>query len=144
MNQSNCWIYLGPFGYSRSGVAYGRYSGENAHRVSYRSFVGPIRKGLTVDHLCRNPLCINPRHLEAVTLEENILRGFSPTALNGRKTHCPGGHPYIYLPSGIRGCRLCAAIYARKYRKANKAMLKEKRHKAYLLQTAQYAKEEGK
>lgn len=36
---------------------------------------GPIPDGLQLDHLCRNPSCVNPAHLEIVTGAENIRRG---------------------------------------------------------------------
>jgi hypothetical protein len=29
-----------------------------------------------IDHLCENKLCINPKHLEAVTQQVNIQRGW--------------------------------------------------------------------
>lgn len=66
--------------------------GVRAHRFIYEKFVGPIPTGLTIDHLCRNRICVNPQHLEAVTLRENILRSDSAAAINARKTHCVNGH----------------------------------------------------
>ena len=33
-----------------------------AHRVAYEQGVGPIPEGLTIDHLCREKLCVNPGH----------------------------------------------------------------------------------
>ena len=123
MNQSNCWNYLGPFNVSHpSGLIYGRFGGENAHRVAYRSWRGPIPKGLTIDHLCRNTICINPEHLEVVTLAENIRRGFSPTAINKRKTHCLNGHPFtIKRAHGWRGCLVCQRIYNKRCRDRRRA-----------------------
>ena len=46
-----------------------------AHRFAYETLVGPIPDGLVLDHLCRNPKCVNPAHLEPVTRQENIRRG---------------------------------------------------------------------
>lgn len=79
-----------------------------AHRWSYEYHVGPIPPGLQIDHLCRNRRCVNPEHLEPVTAQENIARSLG----NGRKTHCPAGHPYDVAntytpPGGGRICRTC-------------------------------------
>lgn len=74
---AGCWRWTGRL----SSAGYGETSGERhgvkvlAHRVSYETFVGPIPDGLHIDHLCRNRACINPEHLEPVTLQENLRRG---------------------------------------------------------------------
>ena len=47
------------------------------HRISVEFFIGPIADKMHVDHLCRNPSCCNPKHLEVVTHAENLRR--SPT-----------------------------------------------------------------
>lgn len=83
---AGCWEWVG--GKSRDGHGFlARRAGEGrtitgAHRVSYELFVGPIAKGLHVDHLCRNPGCVNPDHLEAVTQSENIRRGYAAKRAN--------------------------------------------------------------
>jgi hypothetical protein len=88
--------------------------------------VGPIPDGLVLDHLCRNKLCVNPKHLEPVTNQENILRGLTPLVggyYNMAKTHCPKGHEYspentYYRPSRwrqTRVCRICNNAAARAY-----------------------------
>lgn len=116
-----------------NGVGYGQfYSGHEtpddtgkayAHRWSYEHFIGPIPDGLHLDHLCRNRKCVNPTHLEPVTIRENLLRGIGPSAENAKKTHCPQGHQYagdnLYVQpaTGMRFCRTCARDRARAKRK---------------------------
>src|SRR3990167_3848484 len=86
------------------------------HRLAYEASCGAIPDGLQIDHLCRNPLCINPQHLDAVTCRENIIRGIGRSALNARKTRCKNGHPFIpsniySRPRGGRTCKICARNY---------------------------------
>lgn len=117
---ATCWLWKG----ARTSHGYGTFVVDGrrrskkygmAHRVAYELVVGPIPAGLTIDHLCRVPACVNPKHLEPVSMSVNVLRGDAPTknaALNLAKTHCPQGHPYsganLYVyPDGRRGCRKC-------------------------------------
>jgi len=71
-----CWLWRGGTTAGRQG--YGRfYDGCRKvypHRFSYELHYGSIPPGYVVDHHCRVPLCVNPRHLEAVSLSENTLR----------------------------------------------------------------------
>ena len=68
-----CWIWTAS---TVRGYGTVRLDGKRrrAHRVSYEMAKGPIPEGLDVDHLCFNPPCVNPDHLEAVTREENLRR----------------------------------------------------------------------
>lgn len=70
-----CWNWPGPKG--KNGYApYLWIKGKKAYayRMAYIHLVGPVPEGLELDHLCRNPACINPAHLEPVTHLENCLR----------------------------------------------------------------------
>jgi hypothetical protein len=58
-----------------------------AHRAAYEMHVGPIPDGMTIDHLCREKRCVNPRHMEPVTTAENIRRA------NAVVHSCKAGHP---------------------------------------------------
>src|SRR5215472_4287298 len=91
---SGCWLCTGNvdvYGYGRVKIQ-GRLN--KAHRVVYEHLVGDIQPGLHLDHLCRNPACVNPGHLEPVTGTVNVLRGVGVTAINFAKTHCIRGHEF--------------------------------------------------
>jgi len=83
-----------------------------AHRWYYEIAYGPIPEGSQVDHLCRNRSCVNPLHLEAVSQQENIARGMSPSAVTARTGFCQHGHEMqgrnlITLRNGKHRCRAC-------------------------------------
>ena len=89
---TDCWNWKGAKSRNRSGVPYGRIGNERAHRISFNIFNGNIPDRLTIHHKCENTLCVNPFHLSAIPLIENILLGNGFTAINARKTQCPKGH----------------------------------------------------
>ena len=93
-----------------NGRGYGKYGDVYVHRYTYEAFVGTIPDGLTIDHLCRNKLCCNPRHLEPVTREENHRRWAATVALGCKKGHPADEHAYV-SKSGKRVCRTCRRDY---------------------------------
>lgn len=122
-DDSGCLLWTGATG----GEGYGwlRVDGRAhaAHRLAYEHFVEEIPDGLTLDHLCRNRLCVNWSHVEPVTRGENVLRGTGFASANARKTHCPLGHEYTpentYRErNGWRKCRTCTLERSRRRRMA--------------------------
>jgi len=93
-----------------------------AHRWAYEHYIGPIPAGLQIDHLCRVRRCVNPKHLEAVTQRENILRGTGATAANARKTVCKRGHAFAPANTMLvnrkgkteRRCKECNRMYVKR------------------------------
>lgn len=121
--QGKCWKWNG----AKTILGYGTtiYEGKlyMAHRLSFEFYKKIIPVGYVIDHLCRNPNCVNPDHLDAVTHRENLRRGVFP---NRAKNQCPKGHEYtnenVYLkgPYGDwRECKICRRNNSRRYKLAN-------------------------
>lgn len=108
-----CWEWSGEV-YVVGG--YTKLKGLRAYRVAYEDAKGKVPKGLSIDHLCHNKLCVNPEHLEAVPQWVNQHRRRIHTILFGWSTHCNKGHLMddmntVWRPNGTgRQCRLCQHI----------------------------------
>lgn len=100
-----CWVWNGAV----SGGYGSLWDGQQvqwAHRVAWESVHGPIPHDMTVDHyVCRNPLCVNPVHMELVSRSENAARGNR----HRRKMTCKHGHVLHGDNVGVtlRGRRYC-------------------------------------
>lgn len=142
---SGCWLWMAAlnvhgYGYMTAG---GKARGMRlAHRVAHELFKGPIPEGLVIDHLCRNIICCNPDHLEAVTQAVNIKRGLNVGmtpqcraagfAAKAAITHCPHGHEYSKENTAYsRGKRVCKAC-RRKHSQRHQVIRTERARQARL------------
>lgn len=102
-DESGCWIWQRSYR-----GAYGQWGSRRdggtrlAHRALYEHLVGPVPDGYDLDHLCRNPACVNPDHLEPVTHRENMRRGS-----NARLTAAQVGEIRRLSDSGVRNRDIC-------------------------------------
>lgn len=76
-----------------------------AHRVVFELLVGPIPKGLQLDHLCRVTYCVNPAHLEVVTGRQNVHRGNGVLILDHPR--CMNGHLLAADRPASTSCPTC-------------------------------------
>jgi hypothetical protein len=121
-----CWPWIGAKHEQGHGVFRFKGRAVRAHRFSYEIHVGQIPSGLVIDHVCQNPECINPAHLEPVTHHENLRRA---GVYGVHRTHCKWGHEYTpentYVdPHGGRFCRSCRR---RRYQETIKRRMDEGR-----------------
>lgn len=133
---SGCWIWTGRLATNRKmrkkgELGYGILSllGNPkrvlAHRVSWELHRGPIPDDMQIDHVvCKLKCCVNPDHLQIITLLGNINQPDGGPTKNRDKTHCPSGHEYsdgnTYYDRRGRRCRICA-------KERNRRVYQEKR-----------------
>lgn len=126
--KGECWIWTGAIvdGYGQFRTPEGV---RLAHRVAYVWMVGPIADRMQLDHLCRTRACVRSDHLEQVTNKINALRGFSPWAVNARKSTCVRGHSLlnenVRWYQGRRYCRSCERIRMRERMRRVRAELRK-------------------
>ena len=96
------------------------------HRFAWEVENGPIPPGMTVDHRCRNRLCVNVSHLRLLTRRENSRhRGLNKNNTSGYRgvafSHSNGRwHAFV----SIDGRRHSAGSFTTAEEAANAARLK--------------------
>jgi len=97
-DKPDCWEWTantvktyGMFSCKRNGIS----RNIQTHKYIWEKLNGPVPEGLEVCHLCNNPPCVRPDHLEVDTRSHNqrysVLHG---NHKESRKTHCKHSHLY--------------------------------------------------
>lgn len=77
-----CWIWQGcktwngyPKFRCKVAGAKGTSKAQRAHRVAYLHYVGKIKRGMHLHHMCENEACANPFHtMQATPAQNNAYR----------------------------------------------------------------------
>lgn len=104
-----------------------RFNGRSVgvHRLMLACLYGELPKCIEASHLCHNPPCFNPYHLEPATHRENIRQKLSVAS-----TICKWGHEYTpentnYTKTGARICKQCGKDKFYEWRKENRDRMNE-------------------
>ena len=95
----------------------GGHFGTTAHRAAWVYANGEqIPLGMTVDHICKNRLCVNPDHLRLLGNFENARR---TAGRDWKMGECVNGHPNseIYWDGSRHKCLPCDRESKARYRK---------------------------
>jgi len=106
-DSNGCWVWTGAHGAKGHGTFWEKPDFIGAHVWAYKTLIGPLPEGTEIDHLCRNPPCVNPTHMEPVTHRENVLRGEGLPAQRAKQTQCRLGHEFTRMNDGRRRCLIC-------------------------------------
>ena len=131
---TGCWEWTGARDRGGYGSVNWEGSARGAHRVVYTLLVGQVPGDLELDHVrargCVFRHCVNPGHLEPVTVKVNRQRQRLSilTALNAAKTHCSNGHEFTeentrIRVDGARECKTCSRLKTRKAYRKNAALI---------------------
>lgn len=128
VDPSGCWLWAGAITGGRGQI---RWSGADgitrtmsAYRIAFEVTHGAIDPSLTIDHTCEVLLCVNPKHLEQVTAEENTRRFYQRHPI----THCPRGHdlsvvgfyPGRYSNGVGKRCKVCSYAWSRDWKSSRR------------------------
>ena len=72
--KTKCWIWQGAI--NKDGYGHYKQKGRivDAHRGFYEAIIGEIPSGKQLHHKCKNTLCVNPYHLEILTVSKHCQK----------------------------------------------------------------------
>lgn len=125
MNSTDgCWLYAGTIHHTGYGVINGMNNKPLlVHRIMYENFKGEIPPKMDIDHICNNPPCINPDHLQALTHHDNMRKNYKPNHCN-REHELTIDNVYTWVKkTGLisRRCKTCHRAWCANRKKRRKA-----------------------
>jgi len=94
------------------------FSGKTvlAHRWIYQARGGAILPGQEIDHICKNPVCVNVNHLRVGTHRDNMKN-----AVHAQKQFCKYGHRFderntMYCQGKWGTARICKECKKRRWK----------------------------
>lgn len=113
---SPCWIWQSGIHHTTGYGIISRYYGGNAyktaHRIVYESLMKPLTSEQHLHHLCHRKLCVNPTHVEVLSVSEH--QSLHGRFRDGKCTLHPRSKVRSY--SNRKRCNECCTISARKDR----------------------------
>lgn len=102
-----------------------------AHRISWEWYNGKqVPHSFTIDHVCQNPACVNPLHLQCIPMRDNCLLGSK-----AQNTLCPKGHLFdgrnVIWVGTSRMCRTCKQVKDRRYHWKNRERINARKRNAW-------------
>lgn len=105
----SCWPWMG----SRTNGAHGSMGVMGAHRFAFIVTYGDVLPGFVIMHLCHNPPCCNPSHLQVGSYSDNVramlARGRRPRRVRIGGWHGPLVERYE-VGDILRPCQLAEQV----------------------------------
>ena len=123
-SETGCWNWMGGKTNDGHGTFWFRGQKVLTHRFVYAWLEEPLPppSEQELHHICENPSCVNPSHLELIDHRTHMLKTPSVvTTVNATKTHCPQcGGEYEHEANGTRYCPACKQETNRKLYQAKR------------------------
>jgi hypothetical protein len=126
-----CWLWRGSlrdgYGIFYTGVAHVR-----AHRWLYFQLKPNTDPNFVIDHICCVKDCVNPAHLQAVTIAENTKLAALRRRAVPQVCHTCHVEFFVKKYGELKYCEICTAARHRAYRRVRAAKLLQQRKAAGL------------